>query len=1059
MLNILKEYLQNIQTISPSDKEHSNRGALESLFKSLAEVFSQNKKSKIHITHEPNNDSEGKGAPDFLITLDSLVVGYIENKRVGANLDEIAQSDQIKKYFSLSPNLMLTDYLRFILLRQDDKGKISITQEVQICPLSSIKSKPTEQKAQELYSLFEIFFSHTPKPINTPEEFADSLASRTRLVRDSLLTQRSHPKIQSLYEIFKSTLYAQLSYHDFCDSFAQTLTYSLFLSKLNSESNEITLSNIDDYIPQSFPLIKELSRFLKDLRGLKEIQWLLQEIINIINHINISSIITQLNSTKTTSQALSKDPYLHFYETFLSKYDPKVKELRGVYYTPQSVVDFIINSIDEILKNEFKVKEGLSSATKTTKPITLLDFATGTGTFLLQAFRKALEEIDKESMHYNPSNLIKNFYGFEYLIAPYTIAHLKLSQSLKEEFGHELEENERLQIYLTNTLENVNLDEEKNKFSYFQELVSESQQAQLTKEKPIFVITGNPPYNGRSTNQYDKVKDYYYCEVDDEGNPKSINEKNPKWIQDDYVKFIRFAQDKIDKVSQGVIAIITNHSFLDNITFRGMRWSLLNSFDKIYLLDLHGNTKKKEKAPDGSKDENVFDIKQGVSISLFIKTKPKSTPTNSPQTQVYHYDLFGIRSFKYDFLSSNSLNTIAWNQINPSSPHYLFTPQDEELEKEYNKGVSVKDIFMLNGVGICSKRDHIVFHNTQEELLQLLNDFSTKPKEKLYHLYDIGEDSRDWKLDSAITSIQKNLRDFTPYIRQCNYRPFDSRWTYYISESRAFMAYPVYDIFEQFIDKENIGLMIGRQFGAVGSDEFDIVFCTDKIVDLNFYRRGGEQVFPLYLYSTERSKKFLAKYFKSLGGLFEGLEEDPFEGKEKVENLTPSFREFINDHYSCHFTPEEILGYIYAILFHKTYRTKYFQSLKKDFPKIPFSCSKDTFLALSTLGQSLYTLHLLQDEDLPSIGEPKLLDRKNQNKVIEKPKYNQNKLFVNSNLYFDEVSSEVWEYTIGGYQVLDKYLKSHKGEEIDYEHFQKIIAILHKSLEIEKEISQIDTGV
>ena len=1055
MLNILKEYLQKIQTISPSDKEHSNRGALESLFKSLAEVFSQNKKSKIHITHEPNNDSEGKGAPDFLITLDSLVVGYIENKRVGANLDEIAQSDQIKKYFSLSPNLMLTDYLRFILLRQDDKGKISITQEVQICPLSSIKSKPTEQKAQELYSLFEIFFSHTPKPINTPEEFADSLASRTRLVRDSLLTQRSHPKIQSLYEIFKSTLYAQLSYHDFCDSFAQTLTYSLFLSKLNSESNEITLSNIDDYIPQSFPLIKELSRFLKDLRGLKEIQWLLQEIINIINHINISSIITQLNSTKTTSQALSKDPYLHFYETFLSKYDPKVKELRGVYYTPQSVVDFIINSVDEILKNEFKVKEGLSSATKSTKPITLLDFATGTGTFLLQAFRKALEGIDKKSMHYNPSNLIKNFYGFEYLIAPYTIAHLKLSQSLIEEFGHELEENERLQIYLTNTLENINLDEEKNKFSYFQELVSESQQAQLTKEKPIFVITGNPPYNGRSTNQYDKVKDYYYCEVDDEGNPKSINEKNPKWIQDDYVKFIRFAQDKIDKEPQGIIAIITNHGFLDNITFRGMRWSLLNSFDKIYLLDLHGNIKKKEKAPDGSKDENVFDIKQGVSISLFIKTKPKSTPTNSPQTQVYHYDLFGIRSFKYDFLSSNSLNTIAWNQINPSSPHYLFTPQDEELEKEYNKGVSVKDIFMFNGVGICSKRDHIVFHNTEEKILQLLQDFSTKPKDKLYQLYDIGEDSRDWKLDSAITSIQKNLRDFTPYVRQCNYRPFDSRWTYYISESKAFMAYPVYDIFEHFIDKENLGLVSYRCCGVNGLDN---VFIADSLIDLHLVG-SGSQIFPLYLYPTERSKKFLAKYFKSLGGLFEGLEEDPFEGKEKVENLTPSFREFIDDHYSCHFTPEEILGYIYAILFHKTYRTKYFQSLKKDFPKIPFSCSKDTFLALSTLGQSLYTLHLLQDEDLPSVGEPKLLDRKIQNTTIDKPKYNQNKLFVNSNLYFDEVSSEVWEYTIGGYQVLDKYLKSHKGEEIDYEYFQKIIAILHKSLEIEKEISQIDTGV
>lgn len=1056
MLNILKEYLQKIQTISPSDKEHSNRGALESLFKSLAEVFSQNKKSKIHITHEPNNDSEGKGAPDFLITLDSLVVGYIENKKVGANLDDIAQSDQIKKYFSLSPNLMLTDYLRFILLRQDDKGKISITQEMQICPLSSIKSKPTEQKAQELYSLFEIFFSHTPKPINTPEEFADSLASRTRLVRDSLLTQESHPKIQSLYEIFKSTLYAQLSYHDFCDSFAQTLTYSLFLSKLNSENNEITLSNIDDYIPQSFPLIKELSRFLKDLKELKEIQWLLQEILNIINHINISSIITQLNSTKTTSQALSKDPYLHFYEIFLSKYDPKVKELRGVYYTPQSVVDFIINSVDEILKNEFKVKEGLSSATKSTKPITLLDFATGTGTFLLQAFRKALEGIDINSLHYNPNNLIKNFYGFEYLIAPYTIAHLKLSQSLKEEFGYELEDDERLQVFLTNTLENLNLDEEKAKFSYFQELVTESQNAQLTKEKPIFVITGNPPYNVESANQYD-ISPYRFCGIDKDSEPIPINEKNPKALQDDYVKFIRFAQDKIDKESQGVIAIITNHSFLDNVTFRGMRWSLLNSFDKIYLLDLHGNTKKKEKAPDGSKDENVFDIQQGVSISLFIKTQPKTSLTNSPQTQVYHYDLFGTRSLKYDFLSSNSLSTIAWNQITPSSPYYLFTPQNEELEREYNKGISVKDIFMLSSAGIVSGRDDFCFSkdSTATSLQELKNNiqrFISLDCESARTEFSLGEDSRDWQ----IQLVKKELESFNSNnFIQVNYRPFDIRWTYYTGKSRGFHITPRGEVMEHFLHNNNLGLIYDR---GIKLSKIDNFFITETSIDKHLIG-ANSYIAPLYLYPTERSKKFLAKYSKTLGGLFEEVEEDPFEGKERVENLTPNFREFIDDRYSHHFTPEEILGYIYAILFHKTYRTKYFQSLKKDFPKIPFSCSKDTFLTLSTLGQSLYTLHLLQDEDIPNVGEPKLLDRKIQNTMIEKPKYNQNKLFINPNLYFDEVSNEVWNYTIGGYQVLDKYLKSHKGEEIDYEYFQKIIAILHKSLEIEEQISRIDIGV
>lgn len=621
--------------------------------------------------------------------------------------------------------------------------------------------------------------------------------------------------------------------------------------------------------------------------------------------------------------------------------------------------------------------------------------------------------------------MIKNFYGFEYLIAPYTIAHLKLSQSLKEEFGYELEDDERLQVFLTNTLENLNLDEEKAKFSYFQELVTESQNAQLTKEKPIFVITGNPPYNAKSTNQYDKIKDYYYCEVDNEGAPKSINEKNPKWLQDDYVKFIRFAQDKIDKESQGIVAIITNHSFLDNVTFRGMRWSLLNSFDKIYLLDLHGNTKKTEKAPNGGKDENVFDIEQGVSISLFIKSKPKTSLTNSPQTQVYHYDLFGTCSFKYDFLSSNFLSTIDWNQINPSSPHYLFTSQNEELEKEYNKGISVKDIFMLSSTGIVTANDSIFISFSNKEL-----------KNNIHNAFGYFNSS---------------------LVKEIAYRPFDIRKIYFDSEK---IERPRLDTMEVFLDTHNLGVTLSRQVKA--SNSYCHCFATKLITESTYISNKTSEtghIFPLYLYPTERSKKFLAKYSKNLGGLFAEVEEDPFEGKEKVENLTPNFREFIDDRYSHHFTPEEILGYIYAILFHKTYRTKYFQSLKKDFPKIPFSCSKDTFLTLSTLGQSLYALHLLQDEDLPNVGEPKRLDRKIQNTTIEKPKYNQNKLFVNPNLYFDEVSDEVWNYTIGGYQVLDKYLKSHKGEEIDYEYFQKIIAILHKSLEIEGQISRIDIGV
>ena len=1101
MSNILKNYLEKIKTITTKDKEHTHRTALQLLLESLADNYS-NTKSKIHIIHEPNNDKEGRGAPDFLVTQHSLTLGYIENKRLDSNLDEIAQSEQILKYTKLSPNIVLTDYLNFCLIRLDEKHNPYIIKHFRICSSDEIAKilkyeEILREREEQLLEIFSIFFSYAPTSITTAKDFSDRLSLRAKLLKDELLSLPTDQTVASLFNTFRDVLYKELSFQDFCDSFAQSLTYSLFLAKLNNAKNTpINLYNAKSFIPKSFPLIRAMSGFLDQLEDLDGVKWLIEEIIAIINHIDIQTIVRQLNKISEKNlfgEYIHKDPYLHFYETFLTSYDPKLRELRGVYYTPAPVVDFIINSIDLILKKTFSQKEGLSSAL-TNEKITLLDFATGTGTFLLEAFRKALNPISKNSPKYAPKNLLPRFCGFEFLTAPYTIAHLKLSQTFKEEFSSPLEDHERLNITLTNTLYNLKTSYEKNSKSHLFvgmiQLEDEYQKAQSIKEQEILIITGNPPYSGASGNkglfeyevrtsyglepsmqtldesqakelqsnitQYYRLRDEpeYQLNTDFKKAVKFLdglikarklqNEKNPKWLLDDYVKFIRFAESKIASQDSGIFAFISNNGFLDNPTFRGMRYALMQTFDTMYVLDLHGNARKKEKAPNGSKDDNVFDIMQGVSINIFIKS-----PKKSKAPQIFHYDLFGKRKDKYQFLLENSLESIPWTSLTPQEPHYLFIPQDENLRKRYDQGVSVKDIFNLNGVGICSKRDHIVFHNTKEEILQLLNDFSTKPKEELYHLYNIGEDSRDWKLDSAITSIQKNLRDFTPYIRQCNYRPFDTRWTYYISESRAFMAYPVYDIFEHFLDKENIGLMIGRQFGAVGSDEFDIVFCTDKIVDLNFYRRGGEQVFPLYLYPTERSKKKEQTLFDIGGG--GGCES-------KMENFAPDFRKKIDSLYQEHFSPEVILGYIYAILFHRVYREKYIDFLKIDFPKIPFVKDKEIFLSLSSLGSKLIALHLLKSDELDSsVGEPLYADVKNP--IIEQSKYIHGDIFVNSSLHFKNVDPKVWEYKIGGYQVLDKYLKSHKGEKIDYEHFQKIIAILYKSLETEEQISRIDIGV
>ncbi|EAI7546421.1 DNA methyltransferase [Campylobacter jejuni] len=1048
---MLKAYLENIKDISTNDKEHTHRTALQNLLQAIKD--NQDKQNKISIKQEPNNDKEGRGAPDFLITKDFLTLGYIENKRVNANLDNIITSDQILKYTKLSPNIILTDYLRFILLSLNDKNEIIICKEVKICSLDEIKSIVKNQslldtKTQELNELFSIFFSKIPNPINSALDFANHLSLRTRILKDELLLSSKNETLLSLFNTFKETLYKELSYEEFCDSFAQTLTYSLFLAKLNNDTaKEIDLNNAKKFIPKSFPLIRSMSGFLDDsFENLENIKWLLEEIINIINHIDITSIIKELNKTgekdlfnRPTILSTHKDPYLHFYETFLASYDPKLREVRGVYYTPAPVVIFIINAIDEALKQDFNHKKGLSEALD--KNITLLDFATGTGTFLLEAFRKALEPISKNSVNYNPKVLIDKFCGFEFLIAPYTIAHLKISQSFKEEFNSPLNDDESLKIALTNTLYSKSISKEQNDqntlFTLI-DLTKEFKKAQKIKEEQILIITGNPPYSGASSNKglyEDEIKISYglepskanlnneqkkwissYFKEKSKQNTSTFkaiyekhkleNEKNSKVMLDDYVKFIRFAQSKIDSQESGIFAFISNNSFLDNPTFRGMRYSLMQSFDKIYILNLHGDTRKKEKAPDGSKDDNVFDIMQGVSINIFIKQNSKAKNTN-----IYYHDLYGKRKDKYEFLYENDLNSIKWTLVKNNEPFYLFLPQNNDLLEEYNKGISVKDIFMLSSVGIASSKDAILISTNNKKLEQQVYNF--------YNEFD------------------------KKYIKEIAYKPFDTQKIYYDIKK---VERPRIDIMEHFLGYENIGLIYDR---GTNLKEISNLFISSKVIDKHLVG-ANSYVSPLYLYPTTRSKKFLKKENPNFN-------EENF--TSKIENFKESFRTFIDELYKEKFSPEDILGYIYAVLFHKIYREKYLDFLKIDFPKIPFTKDKNTFKNLSKLGLKLVNLHLLKNDELDfNIGEALFKDIKNKNFKIQKIKYNKDvkELFINESLYFNKVSPEIYEFKIGGYAVLDKYLKSHKEEDIDHKHFTLIIQTLDETLKIQDEISKIN---
>lgn len=790
-----------------------------------------------------------------------------------------------------------------------------------------------------------------------------------------------------------------------------------------------------------------MSGFLDDsFENLENIKWLLEEIINIINHIDITSIIKELNKTgekdlfnRPTILSTHKDPYLHFYETFLASYDPKLREVRGVYYTPAPVVIFIINAIDEALKQDFNHKKGLSEALD--KNITLLDFATGTGTFLLEAFRKALEPISKNSVNYNPKALIDKFCGFEFLIAPYTIAHLKISQSFKEEFNSPLNDDESLKIALTNTLYSKSISKEQNDqntlFTLI-DLTKEFKKAQKIKEEQILIITGNPPYSGASSNKglyEDEIKISYglepskanlnneqkkwissYFKEKSKQNTSTFkaiyekhkleNEKNPKVMLDDYVKFIRFAQSKIDSQESGIFAFISNNSFLDNPTFRGMRYSLMQSFDKIYILNLHGDTRKKEKAPDGSKDDNVFDIMQGVSINIFIKQNSKAKNTN-----IYYHDLYGKRKDKYEFLYENDLNSIKWTLVKNNEPFYLFLPQNNDLLEEYNKGISVKDIFMLSSVGIASSKDAILISTNNKKLEQQVYNF--------YNEFD------------------------KKYIKEIAYKPFDTQKIYYDIKK---VERPRIDIMEHFLGYENIGLIYDR---GTNLKEISNLFISSKVIDKHLVG-ANSYVSPLYLYPTTRSKKFLKKENPNFN-------EENF--TSKIENFKESFRTFIDELYKEKFSPEDILGYIYAVLFHKIYREKYLDFLKIDFPKIPFTKDKNTFKNLSKLGLKLVNLHLLKNDELDfNVGEALFKDIKNKNFKIQKIKYNKDvkELFINESLYFNKVSPEIYEFKIGGYAVLDKYLKSHKEEDIDHKYFTLIIQTLDETLKIQDEISKIN---
>lgn len=1049
-MEMFDTYLRELKKHSLSDiTEHSHRPVLQGLLESIA----KDKNKKIKILHEPKRHAE-LGSPDFKISINESIIGYIENKKIDEDLDKVLKSDQLKKYKELSDNILLTNYIEWIWIR---KGEV--LQRENLCYKTDIESKKFKldnTRAEAVKNVIKNFISQPPIGLSKAKELASALAVRGRWLRDFLRIElhrqeKEHQegKLFGLFNIFRTNIHAELTLDEFADAFSQTLIYGLFLAKLNAENETVNLDNAKRLISVSFELIKELVDFLDELdkEEYKEVKWIVEEVLSIMNNLNLGGLQESLsykNWHRTLSKDMKdivlKDPYVYFYEDFLAAYDKKMRKAKGVYYTPPPVVNFIVRAIDDILIDKFGIKDGFADRQK----VTVLDFASGTGTFLLEIFENIFEKLPQKSGKRElivKEHLLKNLYGFEFLIAPYTIAHLKLSQFLADN-GHKLQGHERLQVYLTNTLEP--LVPQQNAF--VPALYEEGMKAKDVKEQPILVITGNPPYSGHSQNpswqEITETKDgktmtrkiptwigmqiENYKKVDG----KPLGERNPKWLQDDYVKFIRFAQYKMEQVDKGIVGIITNHSFLDNPTFRGMRQSLMNTFDEMYFLDLHGNAKKKEKTPEGNKDENVFDIQQGVCISLLIKKKRLSK-------NIYHSNFYGLREVKYNNCLSRTKKDIEWKVVKPIMPFYLFIPQNTKLKVRYDKYFSILNIFKKQSLGIFTHRDFFLTDLNKNEIEKRIKIFKEcNTESEAIKIFSIAN-TRDWSITKALKDIKKEEIQIFEY----DYRPFDKRYICY-NQCMFDRGTSRYELMKGFIDDNNIALNTSRNIQRQSS--FSDILISNKLTDAHFCT-GGNYTFPLYIYSNSEDS------------LFEG-------GIQKEVNYKKEFIDYFDSKYNKKYVPEEIIGYIYAVLHSPTYRNKYTEFLKIDFPRIPFTDDKKTFEKLSSLGWELTQVHLMKDLDSHLHGNDSIgvYSGEGNNEVV-KVEYVKNKktnLFrikINPNQYFENVPEQIFNFHIGGYQVLDKYLKGRKGRELtldEIENVEKIVKIIRFTIEQMKKIDK-----
>jgi predicted helicase len=997
MQNEITQYIAELNSIyrAGNATEHTYRPALKR--------FLENINPDLTVTNEPKRID--CGAPDYIVTRGEIPVGYIEAKDIGVDLQSKTNKEQFDRYRQSLDNLIITDYLTFQLFEGEN-----FVAEISIAKILPNKITPVPENFNTFAEIIKTFSQYSGKVIKDSGKLAEYMAAKTQLLAEviekTISDKDENNSLRQQLKGFQEVLLPTMTDTQFSDIYAQTIAYGMFVARMQDEAKDnFTRQKAENLIPKSNPFLRNLFHYIAyDLD--ENIRWIVDSLADMFNYVDADAIHKEFVSK-------DKDPFLHFYEDFLTKYDKKLKAARGAYYTPLAVVKFIVQAVDDILKINFGIADGLADRSKVGEyhKVHILDPATGTGTFLAEVVRKIYQRFANNAGMWNDyvkQHLIPRLNGFEIMMSPYTMAHLKMGMILQE-LGYD--SNDRLHIYLTDALENPKQNIQQIPFAQW--LSNEAIEAAKIKNNiPIMVVLGNPPYSGESQNKGEwimKLMDDYKKEP----SGGQLQEKNPKWINDDYVKFIRYGQYFVEKNGEGVLAYINNHSFLDNPTFRGMRYNLLKTFDTIYILDLHGNAKKKETAPDGGKDENVFDIQQGVSINIFVKNRTATAKMHGgaslqQHARVFHYDLYGKRAEKYSFLLNNNLQTVEWKELKLTAPQYFFVTKDFSLQKEYDKSFSVQELFPVNSVGVVTARDAVFVNSNRDDLIKNIKaHFNIVPDETL--------------------------------IREISYRPFDIQYIYYdvskIERARK-------KVMRHFLKGENVGLMVCRQ---QKTDGYYHCLIHENIVESSYVSNKTSEigyVFPLYLYQEN----------------FGVIEKVANLKKEIVDEIAKRtglrFTEDVETHGRASLRPIDILDYVYAVLHSPEYRERYREFLKIGFPRIPYPQDAVQFWTLATLGAKLRKLHLI--ENAAPLENVATYPISGDNKV-EKREYINNKVYINDTQYFDHVPSVAWNFYIGGYQPAQKWLKDRKGRTLGYEdivHYQRIIAILCETNEIMREIDE-----